>query len=235
MALQTVGVSIAQALGVEAGKVAIQQLLSNLSSKELESVISFGLFCDFKEMPSYDTASSQLNEIILSKHPKGQQLIQDNQTFAYDVFWDYMDGYEIPESSWEYDVLAKRIEDQESIDRSIVSSGVSGFILWLKPLSLSKKKEMMLSAYQILDDISKRTLANPYFSISRINKFAFVVLNQEDCSRIQSRLAKKMEKSRLQETIESAPIRSGKILLTVPLREMLTVLALADSFKRGLF
>jgi len=232
--VEKIGSAVAQGLSVEAGKMVVKKVLSSLPTRSKEPVIFFGLFCNFREMPSYDSASSVLNEIILIMHPRGQQLSLDKQTFEYEITWDYVEGCEIPYSSWENDVLMNQDEKQESIDWSMVSNCLSGFILWLSPISLGDKKELMISAYRILDEISRKIQSK--FNISKINKFIFLILSREENLRVQSRLIKKMEKMKLPGTVDVASISADRMLLTVPLHEMLTAMVFVDSFKLwGLF
>lgn len=118
----------------QAGMVALKQLFSKFDT-EKDPVIFFSLFCSFKELPSFDIASSQLNMIMEKTSIKSQEFVAGKHTYRYGLSWDELEGCEVPNTSWEPDTYAFHQEDRESIDWSVAATCVSGFSLWIFPVS----------------------------------------------------------------------------------------------------
>ena len=216
----------------EAGKAALKQLLTKFD-KEKDPVVFFSLFCSFKELPSYDIASSQLNTILESTSLKGQYFAIDKHTFKYWLSWDEFEGCEVPEDSWELDTYAVDEEDKEDIDWSLASTCVSDFTLWVYPLSQTTNKESMtVSAYRVLAEIRRKVLENQRLNIRKVGIFAFIRADNSMCSRIENKLNKKMTEQKLGGKVYVEPVSNTRSLLTIPMRETMYALALADSFKR---
>jgi len=232
---EKIGMGIASSLVVDIGKEGVKEATKRIFSKGAdfkEPVINFGLFCNFKEMPSYDIAVSELNEIIRKMKPMGKKLKQGKQSFEYDISWDIFEGCEAPDFSWEQDAI---IEEENDCDKDIyvpIASSVSGFTLWLTPLSLGNRREMMISAYHILNKIKLEIQENRLFSIMKNRKFVFIGADVETCKRIHSKLQKKMTKQKLVGNPISQSLTNKTIMLVVPLREQLTAIAVSDSFKK---
>lgn len=224
-------VGLASELGTEGVKAATKKFLSQ-SPDFKEPVINFGLFSNFKDILSYDTVLRELNEIIRLMKPRGRKLEFEKHKFEYDVSFDIIEGCEVPELPWEYDALVEPDSFQDSFDDSIAACCISGFIFWLSPLSLGDKKEMMISAYHLLKIIDLKLQESMQLPIMKLRSFIFIGADEETCLRIRSKLSKKMAEEKLLGNISLESLTDKSMLLVVPLREMLTVIALANSFKR---
>jgi hypothetical protein len=231
------GLGLAAALGAEVAKEASkaatkeiikQILLSRVGEKD--PVIFFGLFCDFKRLTSFDVTNMEVNAVLERYKPKNQEICFEKQTFKYAVSWQEFKDEELSNPSWEYDALANNNEDEDT-NLTIPTESSSGFVLWLVPLSQGNRKETIVSAYIILDDLNRRLLENVRLSIRKITSFGFLRADRKTCLKVDDRLRKKMKKERLvgNTLVESIP--NERMLLTVPLRELLTAKAFADSFK----
>jgi hypothetical protein len=230
--LEGIGTKIATDLTVAGAKEVTKRLLSKGADFK-EPVIYFGLFCNFKEMPSYDVAKSELTEIILQMNPKGRKLIEDKQSFDYDITWDIFEGCDFPDFSWEQDaVVEEDNECEEEIDTSLASNCVSGFTFWLAPLPFENRKNMIISAYHILDEINHKIQENLYLSISKNRIFVFIGTDTDTSKGIYSKLLKKMKEQKLAGNPVLQSLTDKAMMLVVPLREQLTAISVAESFKR---
>lgn len=234
--LEGVGAEIAKELTKEGVKEVTKRLLAKGADFK-EPVIYFGLFCNFKEMPSYDVASSILNEIIRSMNPKGRKLIEEKQSFNYDVSWDIFEGCDLPDFSWEQDaVIEEETECEEDVVISLASSCVSGFTFWLIPLPFEKRKDMIVSAYHLLDKINHEIQENRFLSIMKNRIFVFIGTDIETSKGLYSRLLKKMTEQKIASGNPILQSLTDKaMMLVVPLREQLTAIAVAESFKKWRF
>ena len=232
------GLGLAAALGAEiakevskaATKEVIKQILLSRAG-EKDPVIFFGLFCDFKRLTSYEITTTEVNTILERYKPKNQEICYEKQTFKYTVSWQEFRDEELSTPSWEYDALENRDEDDKP-NLAIPAESSSGFVFWLVPLSQGNRKETIVSAYIILDNLNRRLLENVRLSIRKITSFGFLRADRKTCLKIDDRLRKKMKKERLTGNTLVESIPDDRMLLTVPLREMLTARAFADSFKR---
>jgi hypothetical protein len=104
-------------------------------------------------MPLYDVASAELNETLKDFNGSGPSLIQGKNTFDYDISWKTLEGCEIPEEQWEYDAV---LEEEVSDFEEEPAECVLGFTLWLLPRSLGERKDMIISAYHVLNQIERK-------------------------------------------------------------------------------
>lgn len=226
------GKSVLEEGGKEAGKAALRQLISKFD-REKEPILFFSLFCRFKELPSFDLVSSEVNTILENTPLKGQEFELDKHTFRYWLSWDEFEGCEVPEDSWELDTYANPIEDKESLDWSLVSKCISDFTLWVFPLSYGNNKEStIVSVYRILARIKSELLDNQRLDIGKIAIFSYVRADTSMCSRIQKKLNDKLKEQKLEGNVYVETIANDRSLLTVSLQEQVYATALADSFKR---
>lgn len=226
-----IGVAFAKGAATKAGEMALEGTINHLFSKDDKFIVFFGLFCDFREMPSYDEAGAEFNHVLSKTDASGLRITKDGHSFTYVTHWDSMDGCELPESRWEYDALIESAEDEEDVEESIISQCVSGLIIWLVPMSQGNTKEMMLSAYRCLESLEQGLREDTKLLVSKSRVFAFVRSDESTISGIGRRLRKKMNKSKLEGAIDSSSLAAGQALMTVPLKDSLTVISLADSIK----
>jgi hypothetical protein len=216
----------------EATKSALKQLLTKFD-KENDPVIFFGLFCTFKELPSFDVASSQINTIWESTSLKAPEFVFDKYTFNSALSWDELEGCEIPDDDWELDTYATVQENPEDLDYSAASTCISGFTIWVYPVSQSNNKEGIIdSAYRVLAEIKRKLLDNRRLIIRKAEIFGFVRADESMCLRVEKKLTKKMREQKLDGNVYVETVPNQRHLLTVPLRERMYALAFGEAFKR---
>ena len=231
-AAKAAGASAGEEAIKEAGKSAVKYAFA-AKGPEKDPVVFFGLFCSFKELPSFDTANSQLGSILSRLDIKGQEIEANKQTFRISTSWEEFEGCEVPEDAWELDTYQPiNKEDEENIDWSLASMCVEQLTVWLAPLSQSKKEEIIGSAYGILDDIRRKLYDTSNLTIKKISIFGFIRTDQSTCIKIEKKFEKKLKANELTGNVYIESIPEHKKLMTVPIREKLYALALADSFKR---
>lgn len=223
------GSELAKEASKAVAKESIKQLLANRKN-EKDPVIFFGLFCDFKRLTSFEVVNSELNKVLARYQSRNHEITFDRQTYKFDFSWQEFTDEDESNPSRDIDAL----QDPEQYENELLpnpSDSASGFILWLVPLSQGNRKETTVSAYLILDEISRRLLENIRLSVRRITSFAYLQAERKTCLKIDNRLRKRMKKERLTDNTLVESIPENMMLLTVPLREQLTAQAFADSFK----
>jgi hypothetical protein len=103
----------------------------------------------------------------------------------------------------------------ENIDWSLASTCVTGFTLWVFPVSSGDNKEsIILSAYRELAVICRKLLDNARLNIRRATVFAFVRADFSMGSRIEKKLNDRLRNQNLDGTVYVEPVSNNRRLLT---------------------
>ena len=229
-----VGTGILTGLGQDGVKLAARKMFTKSNPKD--PVIYFGFWCSFidEHKPTYDNARDALSEAFNSLSRKGNSLAEGKNSFDFDVTWKTLEDCGIPSNEpWENDALLKE-NDENILEDDSSPECALGFAIWLWPSSLSKRKDLMMSAFRAFRKINSKLQDDRRMPKMKNNSFAFIRANTELCLKIHSRLHKKFnvddDSKMLLGRVDIAPLADDIMIMTVPLRDITVAESLADSF-----
>jgi hypothetical protein len=228
------GQDLAATAIIEGLKIALRDLPGLKSNVGMLRIIT-NYIVSFNEAVPYDVANQIISSIIKQFSIRGNIITYNNSHLRLNTDWDYYEEHGYPYDSWLEDCVTEEEIYVDDASELIATQYVNGFRFRIYPNDTGEKMlDLLLNSYEFLTNFTNKLNRDNRINMQIPVIILGIIAEEKTNNAIISKL-KKDKKQIIQKYSEVQRIPDNLTLLTIYLRDRLTITSLSDSLKKRRF